>query len=59
MCEALKREDEPIPSGELDALGVIETTTVASCIVAADIALKEASVDLLDLRVANGLGGKS
>lgn len=45
--------------GELDALGVIETTTVASAIVAADIALKTATVDLIDLRIANGLGGKS
>lgn len=59
VCDALKREDEPITPGELDALGVIETTTVASCIVAADYALKEAAVDLLELRIANGLGGKS
>ena len=46
-------------SGQLDALGVIETATVASAIVAADAALKTASVDLIDLRIANGLGGKS
>jgi microcompartment protein CcmL/EutN len=46
-------------NGQLDALGVVETTTVASSIVAADIALKTSSVDLIDLRVANGLGGKS
>jgi microcompartment protein CcmL/EutN len=46
-------------NGQLDALGVIETTTVASSIVAADIALKTSSVDLIDLRIANGLGGKS
>lgn len=45
--------------GELDAIGVIETNTVASAIVAADIALKTATVDLLELRIANGLGGKS
>lgn len=45
--------------GELDAVGVIETTTVASSIVACDTALKTASVDLIDLRIANGLGGKS
>ncbi|MCC7012589.1 MAG: BMC domain-containing protein [Planctomycetes bacterium] len=54
----LKRKGGRI-SGQLDALGVIETTTVASSIVAADAALKTSSVDLLDLRVANGLGGKS
>ncbi len=46
-------------SGELDAIGVIETNTVASAIVAADAALKTATVDLLELRIANGLGGKS
>ena len=59
MCEALRRQGEPLPDGELDAVGVVETTTVAASILAADIALKEANVDLLDLRVANGLGGKS
>jgi microcompartment protein CcmL/EutN len=46
-------------NGTLDALGVVETTTVASAIIAADIALKAATVDLLELRIANGLGGKS
>lgn len=46
-------------NGELDAIGLIETTTVASSIAACDMALKTASVDLLDLRIANGLGGKS
>ncbi|HVS18865.1 MAG TPA: BMC domain-containing protein [Planctomycetota bacterium] len=45
--------------GELDAVGVVETTTVASSILACDTALKTASVDLIDLRIANGLGGKS
>ena len=45
--------------GELDALGVVETKTVASSILAADAALKRATVDLLELRIANGLGGKS
>lgn len=45
--------------GALDAIGVVETNTVASAIVAADIALKTATVDLLELRIANGLGGKS
>jgi microcompartment protein CcmL/EutN len=54
----LKRNGGRI-KGELDAIGVIETTTVASAIVAADLALKTATVDLIDLRIANGLGGKS
>lgn len=46
-------------SGTIDALGVVETNTVASAILAADAALKAATVDLLELRIANGLGGKS
>jgi len=45
--------------GMLDAVGVVETATVASCIQAADVALKTSTVDLMDLRIANGLGGKS
>jgi microcompartment protein CcmL/EutN len=45
--------------GQLDAVGVIETTTIAAAIVSADLALKTASVDLIDFRIANGLGGKS
>lgn len=46
-------------NGNLDAVGVIETTTIASSILAADAALKTATVDLIDFRIANGLGGKS
>ena len=45
--------------GQIDALGVVETTTVAAAVLAADAALKTATVDLLELRIANGLGGKS
>lgn len=41
-----------------DALGVIETLSAASAIVAADTAAKAARVTLRDLRLANGLGGK-
>jgi microcompartment protein CcmL/EutN len=54
----LRRRDGHV-DGQIDALGVIETTTVASAILAADFALKQATVDLLELRIANGLGGKS
>ena len=54
----LKRKGGRI-NGTLDAIGVIETTTVAATISSADIALKSATVDLIDVRIANGLGGKS
>lgn len=54
----LKRKGGKI-NGRLDAVGVVETTTVASAIQSADHALKTATVDLVDIRIANGLGGKS
>ncbi len=44
--------------GTGEALGVIETPTVASIIQAADAGVKGASVRLLELRLADGLGGK-
>lgn len=40
------------------ALGVIETFSAASAIKAADAAVKTARVDVLDLRVSRGMGGK-
>lgn len=40
------------------ALGIIETFSAASIIVAADAAVKAADVELLDVRIAMGLGGK-
>jgi len=46
-------------NGTLDAIGVVETNTVASTIASADAALKTATIDLVDIRLANGLGGKS
>lgn len=56
--QALRRRGGHI-DGELDAIGVVETATVASAVLAADLALKTATVDLFDLRIANGLDGKS
>ena len=41
-----------------EALGIIETATVASIIEAADAGLKGASVRLVELRLADDLGGK-
>ncbi len=41
------------------ALGIIETFSVASCILASDAAAKSADVDLIELRCATGLAGKS
>jgi microcompartment protein CcmL/EutN len=44
---------------ELQALGIIETYSCASCITAADAAVKAADVDLIEIRCATGLAGKS
>lgn len=44
---------------EVDSLGIIETFSVASAIIAADKAAKTANVTLIDLRLATGLGGKA
>jgi microcompartment protein CcmL/EutN len=55
---ALRRKGGHL-DGHLDAIGVVETATVAAAILAADLALKTATVDLFDLRIANGLDGKS
>ncbi|MDZ7413149.1 MAG: BMC domain-containing protein [candidate division KSB1 bacterium] len=44
---------------EVEALGIIETFSVASSIQAADAAAKAAKVVLIEVRLAVGLGGKS
>lgn len=41
-----------------EALAVVETSSVAAAILAADAGLKAARVSLLELRLADGLGGK-
>lgn len=41
-----------------DALGVVETRSVAAAIHAADAGIKGAQVHLLEVRLADGLGGK-
>ena len=42
----------------IDALGVVETATVAAAIQAADFGVKGANVRLVEVRLADGLGGK-
>jgi microcompartment protein CcmL/EutN len=41
-----------------DAVGIVETTSVAASILAADAGLKGADVRLIEIRLADGLGGK-
>lgn len=45
--------------GDVEALGIIETFSVASTIVAADAAAKTSQVQLIELRLARGMAGKS
>lgn len=49
----------PRPTKGIEAVGVVETLTVATAIVAADIAVKRATVHLLCLVLANVIGGKA
>lgn len=44
---------------EIKSLGIIETFSLASLIVAADTAVKAAEVDLLEIRLGLAIGGKS
>lgn len=53
---------QPPPSikrpADADALGIVETRTAPAAIHAADVAVKGASITLLSIRLADGLGGK-
>jgi len=46
------------PVDEIQALGIVETFSAASTIIAADAAAKKTNVQLIDVRLANALGGK-
>lgn len=56
VTAAIAAGQAAIISGE--AIGIVETTTVAASIAAADAGVKAASVGLAALRLADGLGGK-
>lgn len=43
---------------KLEAVGVIETRNALSIIYAADIAAKAASIDILEISLGKGIGGK-
>ena len=55
VVEALRGGRSPDPA---DALGVVETHSVAAAIQAADAGVKGAEVRLVEVRLADGLGGK-
>lgn len=43
----------------IDAIGIVETYSVASGVLAADTAVKAAQVELLEVRLSRGMGGKA
>lgn len=55
VVKALFGAQETQPQG---SLAVVETFSAASAIKAADLAVKTSKVDILDLRVSRGMGGK-
>ncbi|NLM13362.1 MAG: BMC domain-containing protein [Epulopiscium sp.] len=46
-------------TGKPEALGIIETYSVAAIIKAADMAAKTSSINLIEIRIARGMSGKS
>jgi len=44
---------------KIDAVGVVESFSIAASIIAADAALKAADIRMIEIRLAKGLGGKS
>lgn len=44
---------------KIEAVGVIESLSMASLIIAADAATKEADVRIIEVRLGSGIGGKS
>jgi len=52
-------EPSPTVNAAGEAVGVVETSTVAAGVDAADAALKHAHVSLASLRLADGLGGRA
>jgi microcompartment protein CcmL/EutN len=47
------------PQYEVNAIGILETFSVASCVLAADRAAKTAQVYLMEIRLGIGIGGKA
>jgi microcompartment protein CcmL/EutN len=57
LIRALRRAPGTLPEG--CAVGIFETFSVASTLLASDAACKAAEVQIAELRLADGLGGKA
>ena len=49
----------PSAPEQRESVGVIETFSLASAVLAADYAVKSAAIDLIEVRLGRGLGGKA
>ena len=63
ILDNIREEVLPAISGftkmdNIQAIGAIETISALTAVIAADVAVKASKVDIVDLRVARGLGGK-
>jgi microcompartment protein CcmL/EutN len=56
---AVRGEARAGASADVDSLGIVETTTVAATIVAADAASKAAGVRITEMQLGRGIGGKA
>ena len=56
VIKAINMSVEPV---DVNALGVMEYFTVTAAVYGADAAVKAAEVDLMDVRLGTGIGGKS
>lgn len=57
-AQLLPAIDGNVSTGEGEAIGIVETTTVAACLLAADVALKACETQVLKMHLAIGIGGK-
>ena len=57
-CIVIRALAGAAPQEDFNALGVLETFSAASIVLAADAAAKAAAVTILDIHLAMGLGGK-
>lgn len=56
VIRAINQATEP---GEVNAVGIMEFFSITAAVNAADAAVKAADVDLIDVRLGLGIGGKS
>ncbi len=57
--QVIKAINMGVMPNNIRAVGVMEFFSVTSAITSADVAVKSSSVDLIDIRLGTGIGGKS